>query len=432
MKKKITRLKKRDWLVPSLFFIISLCLTATVYAQETPSDPLYSRYIMPELFIGKLKEAGSGFPDRGIQKSVFFSLGSYNPINDQEWKYRLNNPRTGLTTGFSEYGNMDQIGWSVSLYPYFEFHPFENDKITFYTSLGLSYHSHKFDLKENLTNKGISTDFAWAYRLSLHYELFQNNKGLFKTGVAYLHHSNGHTKLPNIGYNSFLVTLSYESRFHKIDPEALALAPETYSRSTYNHLEARVGFGVNVLSHIINDPKPVYAFSAGYGKTFNNTFRIGGGFYYRFYQHYYDYISSNGEYIEELYPEFLNNPYGYSTNIGLYGSGEILMNHVGIEFQLGVNIYKPFYQVEWLNNGWWWVHYDEQGEPEIRAIKQDLNWYYEFKRTITSRLGMKYYLIGTDKKPVHNLYVGGYINANLGQADFPEITLGYVYSFNFK
>lgn len=433
--KKIISFKKKGSPIGKNYFLSLAVLFAfgVSYAQEENSNNVYSRYFMPELFIGILNEAGSGFPDRGLQKSVFVSLGSYNPINDQEWKYRLNNPQTGITTGFSEYGNTELIGWSISLYPYLEFHPFNNDKITFYSSLGLSYHSEKFDLKENLTNKGVSTDLAWAYRLSTHYQIYQNEKSLFKAGVAYLHHSNGHTKLPNVGYNSFLVTLSYESRFSKVDPSLLdSYKDVSFGRSTYNHFEARAGFGMNVLSHLINDTKPVFAFSAGYGKTYNNTFRIGGGFYYRFYQHYYDYIKENGQYIEDLYPEFKENPYGYSTNIGLYGSGEILMNHVGIEFQLGVNIYKPFYQVEWMNNGVWWVQYDEQGEPEIRAVKQDLNWYYEFKRTVTSRLGMKYYLIGNDKKPVHNIYLGGYINTNLGQADFPEITLGYVYSFNFK
>lgn len=406
------------------FFVIH------AYSQEQK----YSSFIMPELFIGKLKEAGDGFPDRGIQKSIFFSYGNYNNVNDQEWKYRLNQPRTGITTGFSEYGNTDLIGWSLSLYPYLEFHPFNNDKITFYTSLGLSYHSEKFDLVENITNKGVSTDIAWAYRLSAHYNLYENEKGLFKVGAAYLHHSNGHTKLPNIGYNSFMLALSYENRFNKIDPsdfedeEAMV-----FDKSTYNHIEARAGFGVNVMSHIINDKKPVYTFSAGYGKTINKTFRYGAGVYYRFYQQYYDYIKEEGEYVVEFYPEFLNNPYGYATNFGFYGSGELLMDHFGIEFQLGLNLYKPFYQVEWMNNGWWYIHYDdENSEPEIRAVKGELDWYYEIKRTVTSRLGIKYYLFGTDKTPEHNFYVSAHINANLGQADFPELSIGYIRSFNFK
>ena len=46
-------------------------------------------------------------------------------------------------------------------------------------------------------------------------------------------------------------------------------------------------------------------------------------------------------------------------------------------------------------------------------------------------MGLKYYLIGTTKVPKNNLYLGFHINANLGQADFTELSLGYVYSFNF-
>ena len=57
---------------------------------------------------------------------------------------------------------------------------------------------------------------------------------------------------------------------------------------------------------------------------------------------------------------------------------------------------------------------------------------YKLKRLISGRLGLKYYLIGTKKSPVNNLYFGVYLNSNLGQADFSEMSLGYVYSFNFK
>jgi hypothetical protein len=185
--------------------------------------------------------------------------------------------------------------------------------------------------------------------------------------------------------------------------------------------------GQNVLSEIFNEKKNVYTAAFNYGKIINNTYKFGFGLYYRFYEHYYDYIKNNEQLVEEDYPIFSVNPFGYATNVVIFANGELLLNHVGIEFQLGLNIYKPFYKIDWrLNQGYAF----ESGDKTI-VVEGELDWYYEVKRSISSRLGLNYYLIGTEKKPVHNWFVGAHINANLGQADFPELSLGYVYNFQF-
>ena len=47
-------------------------------------------------------------------------------------------------------------------------------------------------------------------------------------------------------------------------------------------------------------------------------------------------------------------------------------------------------------------------------------------------MGLKYYIINTKKKPKHNIYLSAHINSNLGQADFSELSLGYVYRLKIK
>jgi len=42
------------------------------------------------------------------------------------------------------------------------------------------------------------------------------------------------------------------------------------------------------------------------------------------------------------------------------------------------------------------------------------------------------YAINTNKAPQHNVFLGAFINSNFGQADFSEITLGYMYSLPIK
>ena len=93
---------------------------------------------------------------------------------------------------------------------------------------------------------------------------------------------------------------------------------------------------------------------------------------------------------------------------------------------VGINFFKPFYKIDWqLNKGY--TNFPN-GIETIVAGK--LNSYYKIKHRIFSRMGLKYYLFDTNRAVKHNVFVGGFINANLGQADFSEFTIGYVHRFN--
>ncbi len=108
-----------------------------------------------------------------------------------------------------------------------------------------------------------------------------------------------------------------------------------------------------------------------------------------------------------------------------------MLNHFGVNLQIGFNIHKPAYNIDWrINQGWDVV---PREIPENSAIVLgDFGTKFKLKKLISSRLGLKYYLIGTRKAPKHNVFFGASINSNLGQADFTELSLGYVHSFNQK
>ena len=89
--------------------------------------------------------------------------------------------------------------------------------------------------------------------------------------------------------------------------------------------------------------------------------------------------------------------------------------------------------VEWkLQQGFYWDFYDADGTYETRYVYGELNTKYELKKAILSRLGIKYYLFNNNNNPSHNVFLGATINANLGQADFSEFNIGYVYRFGLK
>ena len=92
-------------------------------------------------------------------------------------------------------------------------------------------------------------------------------------------------------------------------------------------------------------------------------------------------------------------------------------------------MFKPAYKIDWrINEGWDNAPRDIPGN----WVYGEFTTKYQLKQIVYSRLGLKYYLLGTDQVPTHNIYVGAHINANLGQADFSEVSLGYTYSFQPK
>ena len=103
-----------------------------------------------------------------------------------------------------------------------------------------------------------------------------------------------------------------------------------------------------------------------------------------------------------------------------------MLNHIGIDLQLGFNLHKPAYKIDWrINQGWSYI----PKEIPPSAVLGEFDTKFRIKHLISTRMGMKYYLVGMDKKPRNNVFLGFHINANGGQADFTELSLGYVYHF---
>ena len=292
----------------------------------------------------------------------------------------------------------------------------------------------KYDPITNEFNRAISTNFNWSFRIFMYYSLLKSEPINWRIGIGCNHNSNGHAKLPNQGYNSFLMSLSAEINTSKITSKNSTLS-KTPVKTVSNYLSFRTGYGQHVLSEAFGTKKSIYTLSGEYGKVYNNVLKLGIGSYVRFYQTYYDYISNNESLVQNgrEFSDLKLNAFTNALNIGITIKGELLLNHFGIELQGGINIFKPAYKVDWrINKGWGDVPKvipESGGNFRLGNINEN---YYKIKRTISARLGLKYYLINTVKNPTYNFYIGGFINSNLGQADFSELAIGYVKLFKSK
>lgn len=414
-----------------LFLLLLIILPTLLLSQERSTWKKEALVITPEFLLGKTTESNDFFPDRKLQKQFMVGLARYHSKNPGEWAYWLKGPTTGVSLGYTDFGNLDSLGVAITVMPYIEFGLFKQKRITALVAMGGSYFTEKYDPVTNPNNRAVTTDLTWAYRTYFYFNFLRGDQVDYKLGVGYSHHSNGHTKLDNQGYNSFLVSLKGDIKNPFRQPISNDPQARNFEKSVYSYVTVRSGFGKHVFAEAFNTNKSVYSLSGEYGRVINNTFKLGIGFYYRFYEHYYDYIDNNESLVqpEREFEDLRNNPFFSASNIGLTLNAEFLLNHVGLDIQIGYNLHKPAYKIDWrLNEGW----EDTPREVPVTWMLGEYTSKYKLKQQISSRLGLKYYLIGTSKAPKHNVFIGGHLNSNLGQADFTELSLGYTYSFNMK
>ncbi|MEZ4859521.1 MAG: acyloxyacyl hydrolase [Flavobacteriaceae bacterium] len=414
-------------LLTTLFLFSYFCVMAQESSITNPSGYV----ITPEFMLGISAEANDFFPERSLQKQVIIGFGREHTYNSQEWAYWLNAPKTAVTLGVTDFGNTEAIGYAFSAMPIIEFNVLKSKRFKIITGMGVSYFPIKYDPIKNPFNQAITTDISWSFRAGFNYEFLQTQKIDWRLGIGYYHHSNGHTKLPNQGLNSFLFSVSADIK--KSEKEVLETFAEKNipERSIYTFTSLRFGYGTNVLALSFNDKKPIYTIAGEYGKVINKTYKLGVGFYYRYYDHYYDYIKNNESLVQEgkEFEKFKENPWHNATTLGVSVNAEFLLNHIGIDFQIGANLYKPAYKIDWrINEGW------DNAPRDIpdNWVFGEFDTKYQLKQIISSRMGLKYYLFGTNDVPKNNVFIAAHINSNLGQADFTEVSLGYVYSFNLK
>jgi hypothetical protein len=405
-------------------FSFLLALTVGVNASFFAQKSKCHWYAALEYSLGKTSPANVDFPPIGPQHGFLVSVGTTQSKLNRTWKQQLGFPETGLTFSYVQLGNATYLGSAYTLTPFVNFKVFRawSSRYQLKVGLGASYFTHLYDPLNNPNNKAISTRFTWGFRTNMYYQLWEKKAFDLKLGLGYFHNSNGHTRLPNNGLNTFLVSLYSQLNFNKKEATSSVTHPITATRQSY--YTSRFGLGRRVLSIYDNAAKDVYTMAVSSGVIYNKSFKLGAGMYYRLYKDYYDYIQENGAVVASLYPNFRNNPLQYASTIGISGSGELLFSHVGVELEMGINLYKPAYAFDWQIN--------EEKYKDGAMQLGELTTYYKIKKTISTRLGVKAYLLNTDIAPRHNLFLGAFINANLGQADFTELTLGYQYALPLK
>lgn len=353
-------------------------------------------FLIPEILSGSIVPNymnGPAFGPRVGLALTYYRQSQENTPTNQYYKY----PLLGLQAGFHRLGNPYVYGNEINLMPVLGLNL---KKGMFQWGIGASYFTKTH--RQNELNKSIGSHFNWAFQW-MYYRSFEwtENKNI-RLGVGYHHSSNGHTQLPNYGLNSAVISLALTPSTIK----PMTADQEKIPQSRKLFILARSGIGIHELgsttSPVGGEKKLVFSNSIGVGFSFKEHFRWYAGFGTRHYQHYADSIANSPD-LQDLNV----HPNNHFFMMGI----EYLIYHVGISIEGGINLSKPFY-----------YHFAKDYET-TESIK------YTLKKIFPSRMGLKLYLLNTAKKPKHNVYISAHINANFGQADFSEASIGYVYSF---
>ena len=384
-----------------LFFLLII----TVYNSFAQNDQNYNTLkISPEFFIGQTFQPNSWFPKLKTHFMFGVSLENQNSNFINKWSNTINLSTTGVAAFYSNIGNNEVVGNAISLLPFVVINLNKQQTFSAKFGLGTSYFTKKYHPENNVLNTAVSTNFTWAFLTSIYYNLKLKNERLLKIGVGYFHHSNGHTQLPNSGLNTALASISTSFELRKKYVNTTSNIDLTTNINKYTKFyEVRYGQGIQKFIDHESSVKAVNSLEIKGGLFYKDILKISTGITYSFYQHYYDYIK---EFKVEPY---FNKPFANASNVYISVGVEALFGNIGIDWEGGLNVHKPFYKEHYI-------------------LEEDaLDNIYKFKKLFLGKLGLKLYAINTLKKPKSNLYIGAHIKSNLSQADYTELSIGFVH-----
>jgi hypothetical protein len=138
-------------------------------------------------------------------------LSFYVELSDtNSWADFYKKPRIGITGFFSQTGNAAILGHVFGAYAFGEL-PFFHTKhfaLNARVGTGVSYVTKVFDQIDNPKNNAISSHLNGTVVLGMNLR-YEKERNSFSLGAEMSHFSNGSAKLPNLGLNYPLLSISY-------------------------------------------------------------------------------------------------------------------------------------------------------------------------------------------------------------------------------
>jgi Lipid A 3-O-deacylase (PagL) len=371
-----------------------------LHAQVLPDMSGDKLFIQPDLYVGKLLDIHPEMTNPGISSVIDLGF-NFQTYGKRDWHQDLNFPEMGIAIGYTQFGNYDTMGFSLAIVPQLMLRKKNGKPLQFEWTFGtgLAWFNNPYNRDKNPDNKVIGSRFSAVIKLGagIHYRL--SEKLALRTGLAYVHYSNGHTAVPNIGAN---IMSGYIGLKYYTSPKQEYIKTETLkpSRNIRFNLKAGLGFHEAEGTTEVSDGPIylVYSISTYISKRYSRVHNAHLGLHLNYFTYYYNLII-NEEYFDNNY--FLN-----SSNIVLFIGDEMMIGRLSFVAQLGINVYQPL----------------RKKLKDIGTIPSQFKDYY-----ISGKVGLQYYPVYQVSDTKNKFYVGIYLKSIGGKADFAEAGIGYTF-----
>ncbi|MBI3501637.1 MAG: acyloxyacyl hydrolase [Bacteroidetes bacterium] len=202
---------------------------------------------------------------------------------EKKWERTYKNPEKGFGVFFADFGNPEQLGQGVSIFPFINFPLNPNRKFKLYirSSDGIGYITKPYNRIENHKNNIIGSHVNAFVNLRLNTVFYPAKKIRMETGIGLTHFSNGSYAKPNLGIN--LATVSLGISFQKQEISARKKFSDTSAYKKYT-LTLIAAAGPNETSPPNGNKYAGYMFSASGWKqsSAKSKFGIGLEAFYEF------------------------------------------------------------------------------------------------------------------------------------------------------
>lgn len=255
----------------------------------------------------------------------------------KEWHSTYNFPDYG---GYFLYQNFNNsfLGESYAVGMHYNFY-FLNRHVQLKLAQGFAYVTNPYDKVENNKNKAFGTSILDNTDLGLSFRKDNIYKGFgINAGVMFTHYSNGRTKSPNSGINTYLLNLGVNYDF---DGKSKNVTDTIIDKKTYRE-PIRYNFvvraGVNESPIIGSGQYPFYHIGFYADKRLGRKSALQFGTELFLTQSFKDFI----KYKSIAYPELNIDPNTDYKRVGIFVGHELFVNRFSIEAQLGTYVYRPF------------------------------------------------------------------------------------------
>jgi hypothetical protein len=386
---------------PIIYFLLFLCIFSTK-AQET-SPPESSFILETSLHAGYIVRNSGDVPHNNTP--IFLTINpSFQTKGRDSWHQFYGFPKIGCRVTFGNLGNNKELGNIIGLTPNMTLKTSATRWYipTINMGIGIAWFNKPYDIENNPANFYIGSQITAMAEAGIQVEPKLGEKTSLIAGFHVIHCSNSHYQVPNLGMNLISVraglVFNAGNNFQPVRKDIEL--PQSKLR-----LNFRTGIGVHELARTFGPagtPKyKIYVNDIYLSKRYGKISNVQAGLEINYYKSYYNFIVTNNL--------FENDRHLKATVFTAFLGHELMIKRFSLLTQGGVNLYNKFYN------------------SYISMYKSERGMSLALKKIFSSRLGLQYYFFDPQYNTRSNVFIGAYIKANFGQADFACMQVGVVF-----